>query len=196
MSTAKVTVNGTTIVDMTDATATADKILAPYTAYGADGSLLVGTASGGGGGGWTLLASEEFEIATTSNTATLAGTITLPSNNYGVNDLIWVHIRDKAGKRNGYVYGSDALFVNFPLANATIATNTARGTTLLYVNSSGDYNGLTSTMGVYAYSLSYGENDHVVEIYKRYSSSYGTINGVFKCDVYKQTVPNGVVMFD
>lgn len=47
MATAKVTVNGTTIVDMTDATATADKILAPYTAYGADGSKLTGTASGG-----------------------------------------------------------------------------------------------------------------------------------------------------
>lgn len=48
MATAKVTVNGTPIIDLTDATATADKILAPYTAYGADGSKLIGTASGGG----------------------------------------------------------------------------------------------------------------------------------------------------
>lgn len=71
MSTAKVTVNGTTIVDMTDATATADKILAPYTAYGADGSLLVGTASGGleyEEGTWTP--SEDVAIAIITLTGT------------------------------------------------------------------------------------------------------------------------------
>lgn len=52
MSTAKVTVNGNTILDLTDATATADKILAPYTAYGADGSKLVGTATSASGVGY------------------------------------------------------------------------------------------------------------------------------------------------
>jgi hypothetical protein len=51
MATRKVIVQGTTIVDLTDATATADKILSGYTAYGADGSKLTGTASGGGGTG-------------------------------------------------------------------------------------------------------------------------------------------------
>ena len=50
MATAKVTVNGTTIVDLTDATRTADKILQGFTAYIADGSKAVGTASGGGSG--------------------------------------------------------------------------------------------------------------------------------------------------
>lgn len=35
--------------DVTDTTATADKILQGYTAYGADGSKLTGTATGGGG---------------------------------------------------------------------------------------------------------------------------------------------------
>ncbi len=49
MATAKVTVNGNTILDLTDATATADKILAPYTAYGADGSKLTGTARSASG---------------------------------------------------------------------------------------------------------------------------------------------------
>lgn len=36
---------GTTLVDMTDATATAETVLAGYTAYGADGNLITGTAS-------------------------------------------------------------------------------------------------------------------------------------------------------
>ena len=37
--------NGETLVDMSDATATAATVLAGYTAYGADGNLIHGTAS-------------------------------------------------------------------------------------------------------------------------------------------------------
>lgn len=44
----KVVYGGTTLIDLTDATCTADKILQGYTAYGASGEKLVGTASGGG----------------------------------------------------------------------------------------------------------------------------------------------------
>lgn len=36
---------GETLVDMRDATATAETVLAGYTAYGADGNLILGTAS-------------------------------------------------------------------------------------------------------------------------------------------------------
>ena len=49
MANAKVTFNGTTLVDLTDATATANKILEGYTAYGATGEKLIGTASASGG---------------------------------------------------------------------------------------------------------------------------------------------------
>ena len=40
--------DGTSLIDISDTTATADKILSGYTAYGADGSKLTGTATGGG----------------------------------------------------------------------------------------------------------------------------------------------------
>lgn len=39
--------DGTSLIDISDTTATADKILSGYTAYGADGSKLTGTATGG-----------------------------------------------------------------------------------------------------------------------------------------------------
>ena len=40
----KVVLGNETLVDLTDATATADKILTGYTAYGSDGNKLTGTA--------------------------------------------------------------------------------------------------------------------------------------------------------
>lgn len=43
----KVILNGTTLIDATSATATADKIISPYTAMLADGTVTTGTASGG-----------------------------------------------------------------------------------------------------------------------------------------------------
>lgn len=46
MAAAKVTINGTTILNLTDATAEASNIISPYSAYGADGSKLIGSVSG------------------------------------------------------------------------------------------------------------------------------------------------------
>lgn len=45
MAVNKVEYYGNTLVDMTDATATAETVVAGYTAYGADGNLIIGTAS-------------------------------------------------------------------------------------------------------------------------------------------------------
>ena len=44
----KVTLNGTTLMDATSATASANEIISPYTAMTADGVMTTGTASGGG----------------------------------------------------------------------------------------------------------------------------------------------------
>lgn len=45
MAVAKVTLNGVAIMDITDTTATADKVLSTYTAYGKDGAKITGSAS-------------------------------------------------------------------------------------------------------------------------------------------------------
>lgn len=51
MAVSKVVFGNNTIMDITDSTITADKVLEGEIAYAADGSRIVGTASGGGGGG-------------------------------------------------------------------------------------------------------------------------------------------------
>lgn len=43
----KVVYNGNTLIDLTSTTATADKILTGFGAFGADGAWMNGTASGG-----------------------------------------------------------------------------------------------------------------------------------------------------
>lgn len=151
-----------------------------------------------GGSNWTLLATTEYTVNTTNTSNQSVGNIQLTLSDY--NDpqtVLWVHIRDKAGKRAGYIYGSDALFFHFALANGTTTSSTTRPGSLFYVNSSGNYaiNGSVG-YGVYAYRLYYTSSSHYVQIYSRYNSSYGTINGTFKVDVYKLTMPSGMTLFE
>ena len=47
MAVNKVIYGSNTLIDISDTTATADKILSGYTAYGADGNKITGSASGG-----------------------------------------------------------------------------------------------------------------------------------------------------
>lgn len=153
--------------------------------------------SGGGGSNWTLLATQEFTVNTTSTTNTSVGDIELTLSDY--NDpqtVLWVHIRDKAGKRNGYVYGSDTIFFHYGLAYRNSNAISTRPIALLYVDSSGRYVEYVGQYGVYGYRLYYTSTNHYLQIYSRYSSTYGTIDGTFKVDVYKLTMPTGVTLFE
>lgn len=161
-----------------------------------NGSLITGTNSGGGGSNWIKLATTEFTVNTTSTSNKSVGNIELTLSDY--NDpqtVLWVHIRDKAGKRNGYYYGSDSIFFHWQLINNNTNSLSTRPVSLLYVNSTGSYSGAASAYGVFAYRLYYTSSSHYVQIYSRYNSSFGTINGTFKVDVYKLTMPSGMTLF-
>ncbi len=68
MAISKVTLNGTTLMDATTATAAAADITAPKTAMLANGVVTTGTGSGGGsGGGEIVVASGEFIGPDTTN---------------------------------------------------------------------------------------------------------------------------------
>lgn len=153
--------------------------------------------SGGGGSNWKLLASAEFQVNTTSTKDTDVGEVQLPSLEYAdPNTVLWVHVRDKAGKRAEYVYGTDTLFFHFQLPNNNTNTLNVRAVMTFYVNSSDNYISTGSPFGVFAYDVGYKATAQRVSIKSRYYASYGTIDGTFKVDVYMLTPASGMTIFD
>lgn len=135
--------------------------------------------------GWKLLGSTEITTSSKSTSATSVGTLTIPEA-YDGSRIILVRVRDKAGKRNGYFYGSDSFFMNYQDASGGTSTITYAGRLIHRVTSAGDYKsyvGATTTgYGVYGYSISAAG---VVTIQRRYNSNYSlTINGTYVVEVW------------
>lgn len=150
---------------------------------------------------YTLLDSSEFTVSTTSSSATSVGTITIGNSLYTANAIIYVKVRDKAGKRNGYFYGTDTFFVNPYAAKDTSQSLISIRPSILY---SFDGSGLTrfnptsggfvfanntSSYGVYANTIT---NLGGVTIQSRYNSNTGTIDGTYTVDVYLLKWPDNI----
>lgn len=150
-----------------------------------------------GGSSWTLLASKEFTVSTSSTTETEVGKVELPNSNYGPEDIIWVHIRDKAGKRSGYWFGSDSILINYPRGSINPASTDAIVTVAIF--ELGQCNGVsqsTSKFGIYPIKMTQEANDHEITIAAKYRASDGTIDGTYKVDVYKLAPASGMTIFD
>lgn len=157
-----------------------------------NGSLITGTNSGGGGSNWTLLGSKEMTISTTSTSNTNQGDITC-SGAFTKDDIIWVRVRDKAGKRAGYMYGTDTFFLNANKANSSTSTYSTKATEVIRYSTSSQWACYTGNYGVYGYSISSAGK---ILIYSRYNSTNTlTINGTYLIEVYKLTLPTGKTIF-
>lgn len=186
--------NGGGIATFTDTTistnaASASDITSGKLAY-VNGSLITGTLAPV----WKFIKSGSFTINTTSTQATAQGTLACGSEIYTSDFVIWVHVRGRRGKANGYFYGSDTIFTNhFPKNNAT-STFSYGATSYIRVTSSGTYGvGNGTAYGVYGYSIT---SDGTLTIRSRYNSSNSlTINDTFDVSVYKLSMPTGVTLF-
>lgn len=180
-------------VDVTGTTAAASDVASGKLFYTALGVLTTGTASGGGSSPWhKLITAREDTISTTSTTAASAFTVNIGSAAYNKDQIIWVHVRDKAGKRDGYFHGSDAFFINFYKASG--ATNTLT-TVLVYCfkYSGTTFTGYASQYGVYGYSI---KSDGTLTVRKRYNSTYSlTVNGTYVTNVYALDLPDNLTLF-
>lgn len=149
---------------------------------------------GGGSSPWKHIITEEITVSTTETTAKTAATISCGSEISTKDKIVWVHIRDKAGKRAGYFYGSDAFFVNTYRGNGSTSTFAAPAVEYIRVSTSGAYTGVSGQYGVWGYSIS---SSGSLIIRRRYNSSNTlTIDGTFQVDVYTLDLPDGLTLFD
>lgn len=176
-------------VDVTPTTATASDVAQGKIFYTADGTQTTGTNSGGGGSEWTHIGSTELTVNTTSTSAASAGTISCGSTAADKDAIIYVRVRDKAGKRAGYHAGTDAFFMNYNKANGSTSAFSVPAVLCYRYTTSSAWAGTVGQYGVYGYSIS---NSGVVTIRRRYNSNYSlTINSTFAVDVFKLAYPTG-----
>lgn len=175
--------------DVSDTTAAAGDVASGKYFYTAAGVKTQGTSSGGGSS-WTKIGSTtELAVNTTSTSAASAGTIALGSSAYTKDKIIYVRIRDKSGKRNGYFYGSDTYFMNYWNANGATSTLSVVAQCHYRYNN----NALAATAGaygVYGYSIN---SSGTLTIRRRYNSTNTlTINSTYLIDVYELTPPQAL----
>lgn len=182
-----------TFTEVTDTTAQAADVATGKYFYTAAGVRTQGTNSGGGGSSWELLGSTELTVSTTSTSNTNQGNLTC-SGAYTADDVIWVKVRDKAGKRAGYMFGTDTLFFNANKANGSTSTFSTKITNVIRYSTSSQWASYTGNYGLYGYSISSAGK---ILIYSRYNSTNTlTINGTYVVEVYKLTLPGGKSPFE
>lgn len=176
-------------VDVTPTTATASDVASGKIFYTANGTQTTGTNSGGGGSEWAHIGSTELTVNTTSTSAASAGTISCGSTAADKDAIIYVRVRDTAGKRAGYHAGTDAFFMNYNKANGSTSAFAVPAVMCYRYTTSSAWAGTAGQYGVYGYSIS---NSGVVTIRRRYNSNYSlTINSTFAVDVFKLAYPTG-----
>jgi lysophospholipase L1-like esterase len=148
---------------------------------------------------WTKVAETSYQVSTTSTSSATVDTWATGHSELWTSDkIVYVRVRDTAGKRTGYFYGSDTFFINHGMANGTSASSYANGVRqIFHVNNNGEYEtyafGGTSGYGVYPDTF---YSDGRIRIRRRYNANYSlTINSTYKVEVYLLDPPTGAPIF-
>ena len=148
---------------------------------------------------WTKVAETSYQVSTTStSSATVDTWATGHSELWTSNKIVYVRVRDTAGKRAGYFYGSDNFLVNvIPLLGTTTSTATMVRYAITYKNDS-TYrviasNG-TSGYGVFPDTLYSDGRIRIRTLYNRNNSL--TVDGTYKVEVYLLDPPTGAPIFE
>lgn len=154
-------------------------------------NITITDVTSGGGSSWTKVG-ETWELTLENYTSTSA--VSAGSKGYGSaistkDKIVWVRIRDKAGKRSGYFAGSDSFIINTNKANGSTSTYATAGRFIHRYTSSNAWGTAIGSYGLYAYSVSDSGN---LTLRKCYSSSYSLkIEGTYLIDVFTLDYPSG-----
>lgn len=158
---------------------------------------------GGGSSAWTKVAETSYQVSTTNTSSeTVATWETGHSELWTSDKIVYVRIRDTAGKRAGHFYGTDTFFMNTYPANSSTATSTSSGS-IINIWSVDTATG-KPYMQRYGYSTTgYGVypnmfySDGKIRIMARVNSAYSrTIDGTYKVEVYLLDPPTGAPIFE
>ena len=151
---------------------------------------------------WTKIAETTYQVSTTSTTAVAVATWATGHNEIWTSDkIVYIRIRDTAGKRAGYFYGIDAWVMNRYPKTPSLSSYTS-SSELVYqiwrVNSAGEYARRygydTTGYGVFPDTI---YNNGAIRIRSRYNSNYSlTINGTYKVEVYLLDPPTNAPIFE
>ena len=145
----------------------------------------------GGSSPWTKLAEQDFTVNTSSTTQTEIGTISCGSAAWTSAKMLYVRVRDKAGARSGYYYGSDCFTINSLPANELPGphisfsnTYTKRGTS--------SWSTTVGSNGLYPTKIT---NTGDITVATKYHATAGTIDGTYHIEVYTLDWPDGASPF-
>lgn len=178
-------ISGGSGTDVSDTTAVASDVASGKYFYTAQGVKTEGTLVSP----WTKVG-ETWELTLEDYTSTSA--VSAGSKSYGTSivnkdKIIWVRIRDKAGKRAGYFAGSDSFIINTNKANGSTSTYTTAGRFIHRYTSSNAWGSAVGSYGVYAYSVSNAGN---LTLRKCYNATYSLkIEGTYLIDVFTLDYP-------
>jgi hypothetical protein len=165
-------------------------------------SFLLGKQSGGGGGGgsspWTKIAEQDFTVSTSSTSETYVGNFPnlAASAVWTSAKMIYVRVRDKAGKRNGYFYGSDTFYSNPNPANGSTTPLAAKVCIAYKVPDTGLTATYVSPVGVYGSDISVSNDIAALNIKSKYGATTSlTIDGTYHVEVYTLEWPDNVSPF-
>lgn len=167
--------------------------------YNASG-IQTGTASGGGGSSYTLIYSTTMSVSTSSTSAvTLNSVETGDTSIWTSSQMVYVKVRDTAGPRNGYFYGTDCMFtINAPAMGLSATMSYLMFGQIYMANAKGVYSPISIDRAISGSSASgYGvyptivNSNGSIEMKARYNrSNTGTIDGTFSVEVYLLGWPN------
>ena len=157
-------------------------------------------AAASGSSSWTKVAETSYQVSTTStSTGTVDTLATGHSELWTSSKWVYVRVRDTAGKRNGYFYGSDQFFYNQTVANGSTDSTSVSTVMRIYMRYSDNAFATAVSTGTSAYGVWADTiySDGSVRIRRRYNSANSlTINGTYKVEVYLLDNPDSVPIFN
>lgn len=143
----------------------------------------------GGGSSYELIASGEIEVSTTSAQIVEVGVIPCGESAWTSDDIIFVHVYDKAGARDGYFFSYFAYVVNVYAKNGATTNYNINGLCNgVRISPNGNRILTGTSYGVYPALLSANGDLTIKARYGNVTS--GEIDGTYQVDVYKLSMPN------